>query len=278
MKRINWKRVLILTCWAVSLVGVSVLLSFVSNKQDKIVCKGVKIVIEGKNFLVEKGDILALMNRVLPQFVSHPLDEIPVEQIERAVKLNPYVERADIFIDLDGIVRVNVKQREPVVRIINKSFQSFYVDKNGRKMPLSLNFSPRVVVANGNIDEQPAMNDTLKTKLAKDIFALAQFIGADENEFWKAQIVQVFANSNAELELIPRVGNHRILLGDTENLSERMNNLIVFYKKALPRVGWERYKVINIKYQNQVIGVRDTLAKQYITSTDTLKTDSTRIN
>ena len=77
MKKINWKRVFILSSWAASLVGVMVLLSFVSNRQDKMVCKGVKINIEGKNFLVEKGDILTLMNKVLPQFVSRPLDGEP---------------------------------------------------------------------------------------------------------------------------------------------------------------------------------------------------------
>ncbi|POY36723.1 cell division protein FtsQ [Solitalea longa] len=278
MKNINWKRVFALSAWTVSLAGLVVLLSFVSKRQDTTVCKGVKINIEGKNFLVEKGDILALMNRVLPQFVSKPLDQIPVEQIEKAVKMNPYVDRADIFIDLDGMVRVNVTQREPVVRVINKNYQSFYIDKNGRKMPLSTNFSPRVLVANGNIDEQPAYNDTLKTASAKAIYEVARFIENDKNEFWKAQIIQAYVNENAELVLIPRVGEQKILVGNTEDLEIRMNNLMMFYKKALPRVGWEHYKVINIKYQNQVIGIRDTLIKEQVTSTDTVKTDSTRIN
>ncbi|MOA61871.1 hypothetical protein D3C78_1871190 [compost metagenome] len=74
------------------------------------------------------------------------------------------------------------------------------------------------------------------------------------------------------------MGEHRILLGNTEELEKRMSNLMVFYKKALPRMGWNEYKIINIKYLNQVIGVRDTLIRKQITSTDTLKTDSTRIN
>lgn len=278
MKNINWKRVFMLSVWAISLVGVMVLLSFVSNRQDKMVCKGVKINIEGKNFLVEKGDILTLMNKVLPQFVSRPLDEIPVEEIEKVVRMNPFVERADIFIDLDGIVRINVQQREPIVRIINKNYQSFYIDKKGRKMPLSLNFSPRVMVANGFIDELPAYNDTLKTATAKQIFELAQFTTNEKNEFWSAQIEQVYVNDNEDLELVPRVGDHRILLGNTEGLEQRMNNLMVFYKKALPRMGWNEYKIINIKYQNQVIGIRDSLIRKQVTSTDTLKTDSTRIN
>ncbi|MNV97616.1 hypothetical protein D3C71_1927610 [compost metagenome] len=80
------------------------------------------------------------------------------------------------------------------------------------------------------------------------------------------------------MELVPRVGDHRILLGNTEGLEQRMNNLMVFYKKALPRMGWNEYKIINIKYQNQVIGIRDSLIRKQVTSTDTLKTDSTRIN
>src|SRR2546428_5812779 len=212
IKRINWKQILIATIWVSCLVGVIVLLSFVSAKQDKVRCKGVRINIDGKkNFLVEKGEVLAIMNRILPKFISQPINDIPVEQIEMALQKNPYIQRADIFIDLDGIVNVNVIQREPLLRIINLANQSFYVDRNGHKMPLSPNFSPRVLVANGNIAETPSLNDTLKTNVAKELFVLAQFVQDNKDEFWKSQIAQVYVNNSQEIVLIPRVGDNKIL-------------------------------------------------------------------
>jgi cell division protein FtsQ len=63
-------------------------------------------------------------------------------------------------------------------------------------------------------------------------------------------------NQDHEIELIPRVGNNRILLGNADDLEAKFHNLMVFYKQAIPQVGWDRYKIINIKYANQVVGVK----------------------
>jgi len=69
-------------------------------------------------------------------------------------------------------------------------------------------------------------------------------------------------NQNHEIELIPRVGNQRILLGNADSLEAKFHNLRVFYKQALPQVGWDAYKLINIKYANQVIGVKNDNMKK----------------
>jgi len=60
-------------------------------------------------------------------------------------------------------------------------------------------------------------------------------------------------NERHELELIPRKGNHVVLLGDTQELKEKMNKLFIFYTQGLNKIGWNNYQVINIKYKNQVV-------------------------
>jgi len=105
----------------------------------------------------------------------------------------------------------------------------------------------------------------LHTDIAKDLYKTADFIRKDS--LWSAQIVQVFVNENHEMELIPRVGNQRILLGNADSLKTKFANLLVFYKQALPKVGEDVYKIINIKYANQVIGVK----KDNITKIDSAK-------
>ena len=68
-------------------------------------------------------------------------------------------------------------------------------------------------------------------------------------------------NQQQEIELIPRVGNQRILLGDADSLDNKFRNLYIFYKQALPRAGWGTYRTINIKYANQVVGVKNQFTK-----------------
>jgi cell division protein FtsQ len=92
-------------------------------------------------------------------------------------------------------------------------------------------------------------------------------------------------NSDREIELIPRVGNQRILIGNADSLDVKLNNLQAFYKQVLPKVGWDTYKVINVKYTNQVIGIKnenikaDSVKAAKAAKQDSLKTkrDSSQI-
>ncbi len=275
-KRIFWKYVLISFCWLVSIGGVVVLMSFIEIKKGEVLCKDVKIYIPGNQYFIDNKEIDNILGTKNHTLVGRPIEDINIQALESKLKANPFIETARVYTDMDGILRVEISQRQPIVRIMNMFDQDFYVDQHGYKLPLSDNFTARVLVANGYIDE-PFGNkvDTLTTLLATEIYKTAAYIKSDS--LWDAQIAQIYINQDHEIELIPRVGNQRILLGDADSLDTKFRNLLAFYKKALPQVGWDAYKTINIKYVNQVIGVRNIITKQdSIKAKDALKADSTK--
>jgi cell division protein FtsQ len=150
--------------------------------------------------------------------------------------------------------------------------QDFYIDKNGLKIPTSENFTARVLVANGLIPENFSGNvDTIKTRLGKELFQTALFIKNDT--LWNDQIEQIYVTEAGIMELVPRVGNHRIILGNADSLEVKFRNLLAFYKKAIPQVGWDTYKSINIQYFNQVV-----CEKNEKDSTKTIAAASTKID
>jgi cell division protein FtsQ len=55
------------------------------------------------------------------------------------------------------------------------------------------------------------------------------------------------------MELIPRLGQHRILLGDTTDLRDKLDRMRTFYLQGLNNTGWDKYELINLKYKNQVV-------------------------
>ncbi len=252
-----WKRILYSFLWILALASVVVLMGFAHQQQQNIKLKSIEINIIGENFFLEKDQVNDILYNNNRRLVGESIHGIPVELLENEITSNPYVLASNVYIDIDGTMRIKLKQREPLMRVINESYRSFYIDKNGLKMPLSENFTARVLVANGFIDEGYGTIDSLNTSLIKDLYQLANFISNDE--FWKAQIGQIFVNANKEIELIPRVGNHRILLGDVQNMELKFRNLMLFYKEALPRVGWEKYKTLNLKYHNQIVCIKDTI-------------------
>jgi cell division protein FtsQ len=274
-KKPVFKYILISLAAVISLGGLVVLMSFIEVKKSEVVCTDVKVFIPGSQYFIDRQEvdkILLINNKPL---IGRKMEEINIHELENKLKANPFIEFAKVYTDMDGIINVEISQRQPILRIINKIDQDFYVDQHGLKIPLSTNFTARVLVANGFIDELFANQvDTLHTAIAQELFKTADYIRKDS--LWDAQIAQIYVNKDHEIELIPRVGNNRILLGDADSLASKFHNLLVFYKKALPQVGWDTYKIINIKYANQVIGVRNDKLKQ-----DSLKdksaADSTKL-
>jgi len=258
-KRI-WRYLLISFAWAISLGGLVVLMSFIEVKKSEVLCKEVKVYIPGNQYFIDRQEVDRILEANNHILVGRRMESINIHDLEKRLRSNPFIEFAKVYADMDGIINVEISQRQPVLRIINRYDQDFYVDQHGLKIPLSANFTARVLVANGFIDELFANRvDTLHTALAMELFRAADYIRNDS--LWDAQIAQIYVNKDREIELIPRVGNNRILLGNADSLQTKFRNLLVFYKKALPQVGWDAYKTINIKYANQVVGVKNENSK-----------------
>lgn len=275
-KKPIWRHILIGFAWVTVLSGIVVLMSFIEMKKSEVICKDVKIYIPGNQYFIDKEEvdnILEVKNKAL---IGNRLDDINIHALENKLKANPFIEFAKVYVDMDGIIQVEISQRQPILRVVNRFDQDFYIDQHGLKIPLSQNFTAKVLVATGDIDELFSNRvDSLHTGIARDLYKTADFIRRDS--LWSAQIVQVYVNQQHEMELIPRVGNQRILLGNADSLKTRFDNLLVFYKQALPKVGEDAYKIINIKYTNQVIGVkRDIITKTDSAKIKPVKADSTK--
>lgn len=251
-KRINWKPIFKCFAWVVCLAGLVVLMSFVDGKKKKLVCSNVKILIPGADNFIEREEIDAILKQSQGSLIGQNLASINFQRIEKNIIANPYIAYATVYADMNGIVQIEIKQRQPILRVINTAGQDYYIDRNGLKMPVSPNFTANVLAANGEIMEHfSGKVDTLITKLAVDLYKVALYVKQDT--LWDAQIEQLYVNNAKDIELIPRVGNHRIILGTADSLETKMRNLLAFYKKAIPKVGWNTYKTINVKYINQVV-------------------------
>lgn len=270
-KRINWKALILGFTWLICLSSLVVLMSFIEDKKQELTCTKVKIDISGNQRYIERSEINRLLTQNKGRLRGKVLNTLHIHDIENVLRGNPFIEQAKVYTDMDGSIWVQIKQREPILRILNAFNQDFYIDRNGLKMPISTNYTANVLASNGFIMEIFSNKvDTLKTKIAKDLFTTALFI--EKDTLWSQQIEQIYVNANAEFELVPRVGDHKIILGSTDSLAAKFNNLLLFYKKALPKVGWNTYKTINLKYANQIVCEKrdaDSTIKKYATHLST---------
>lgn len=238
--------------WFVCLSGIITLMSFVEIKKDAVTITNIKILIPGADNFIEREEIDAILKQSQGTLIGRKLENINLHAIEQKIKSNPYIAQSKVYADMDGVINIEISQRQPLLRVINTGGQDYYIDRDGLKMPVSPNFTADVLVANGHIMEHfGGRVDTLITKMAADLYRTALFLKKDT--LWDAQIEQIFVNDKDDIELVPRVGNQRIILGSADSLESKMRNLLIFYKKAMPQMGWDTYKTINIKYTNQIV-------------------------
>ncbi len=210
-----------------------------------------------KNFFVMEDDIRDMVLN-LGYGEGMRIDLIDVAHLEKLLNNNSSIGYAEVYSTIDGILKIELNQRNPILRVFNESGDSYYIDENGWMMPLSDKFTSRVLVANGSIKTSFAMGYEMnvmdlkqENQRLKDLYQLSSFINNDS--FLKAQIVQIYVKENGDIELIPRVGNQEILFGKAENIREKFDKLMIFYKQGLSKTGWNGYKRINLKYNNQVV-------------------------
>jgi cell division protein FtsQ len=259
------KKIGYIAMWVLLVSGSAVLLGFSGIEQYNRPCRRIYISVDygQADRLILREEIDSLIRRNTGRISGKPLGWLNISKIENTITSQPYVEKVHIYESLDGNIFVDVKQREPILRIINTKNENFYVDGSGRLLPPNPCFPARVLVANGNIGhsylanpnfriETPITGDSLVADtLLLDLYKLALYI--NRNKFLKAQTDQIYVTNHKEFELIPKVGNHIILLGCADNLDEKFRKLIVFYRKGLNTIGWNKYNCINIKYKNQVV-------------------------
>jgi cell division protein FtsQ len=264
LKKINWRAILFGFLWLISLSGLVTLMSFIEVKKSALKCTDVKVLLPGQYNFVERDEVDRILMENGGAMLGKDLNDINIHKLENALKANPFIEFAKVYADMTGVIHVQIRQRQPVLRVVNMANLHFYIDGNGNKMPLSDNYTAKVLVASGLIEEDfSGRVDTLKTKMARDLFRTALYIRSDT--LWDNQIEQLFVDLKGDIEMVPRVGGHKIILGNADSLQIKFRNLLVFYKKAIPKVGWDTYKSINLKYANQIVCEKNIIDSTKIT-------------
>ncbi len=268
------KKIAFITLWSVIIIGLLVSMGFVNKEQDSLLCKSLDIKVNQDDdlYFLNKMDIAKLIKDRGDSIINQPKSTVNIPAIKQALNSHADIANAEVYITIDGRLKVEVQQRRPLLRIININGDSYYMDDAGKLMPLSDKFTASVLVANGNISESYAKNythsiaDIAKSDEAKkntmldELFAMASYINADE--FWKAQVQQIYINDEKDMEIVPMAGNQKIIFGDTAAMDEKFKKLLTFYQQGLNTTGWwDKYSIINLKFKNQIVCTKKEIVK-----------------
>jgi cell division protein FtsQ len=237
----KFKRVLKYLLFVVLIGFLAFLYSFTSvrNDQKKVIKIEVKFEAGNNNFLTH-----FMVNKLLIQndtiVANQAKSVIDLYRLEKNVSKNPYVEKAAVFLTIGGVLKTNIKQRTPVARIFS-SKDSYYVDKQGVKVPLSKNYSARVLLISG-------VENSADIQV---ILPLVSYIL--EDDFLQKEVVGIVKSDVDEYEFSVRSGAYKIAFGKLNDVEVKFNKLKAFYNTTYKNKTIQEYKTITVKYHNQVV-------------------------
>lgn len=249
--KIKWRRI----GWLASAVALLYVTIAASIVVDELAVSEININLNknAKVYFLNEADITGYLDELNVKQAITPVGDIDLRQLERMIESNPYVADADVYVDALSRLQVRVEQRVPVLRIMNSNGVSYYSDARGNKMPLHPKFTPRVIVAAGQVTASDRVEDTTGQKQLNDLVWLTENLLSDE--FFSHLIEQIWVDENQEIHIIPMIAQQDILLGTVDDVNIKLQNLKSFYTKTdVCRLN--NYSQLNLKFKNQIVAVK----------------------
>ena len=196
---------------------------------------------DSSNLFITKDSIKSAVIEIITTKNIHK-SSVHLKALEFELNKIELVRKSDVFIDVNGTMVVNIQQRMPIARFLdNKS----YLDEDGLVMPKSKYYSARVPVIKGyaNTQDQLAL-----------IYKLSNYIKDDK--FLSQSATEILIDSNSNFSIKLRDYRFKILIGQLNNLDLKIKNFKAFYINASANQILNKYSVINLQFDNQVVCVK----------------------
>ena len=234
--RINWNYI--------KMIGLVVLImglyAFSNHRNDERKVNGIKIEFVGdQNLYITPAMVNKLLIQNYGPLINVPKENLVLNTMEKVIEANEMVKNAQVYLTMNGELTSKILQRKPIGRI--EGIAKFYLDDEGKRMPLSNNYSARVPIITGNITG----------KGLEDVFVILNYI--NEDDFLRKNVIGIHIENEENYQLRFRMENFVVNLGDVEGLEEKFNNFKAFYAKATKDKTLQEYNIVSLEFDNQVV-------------------------
>jgi cell division protein FtsQ len=196
---------------------------------------------DSSNLFITKDSIKSAVIEIITTKNIHK-SSVHLKALEFELNKIELVKKSDVFIDVNGTIVIDIEQRKPIARFIdNKS----YLDEDGLVMPKSKYYSARVPVIKGYANTQDQLDL---------IYKLSNYIKDDK--FLSQSATEILIDSNSNFSIKLRDYRFKILIGQLNNLDLKIKNFKAFYINASANQILNKYSVINLQFDNQVVCVK----------------------
>ena len=237
MKVFNWTNIRLVLMFSL----VIFLFSFTSKRNENRKITKITVNFVGDNApFVSQQTVNKLLIENNTDAKSIGKDKLDLNKLEKALNSQEMIEKSEVFVSVDGVLKAVVKQKTPIARVFDGE-DSFYIDYEGNTMPLSTNFTARVPLVSGEINKK-------NTVELAELFRIIH-----DDAFLKKNIIGVQIMPSGGLRMLNRNYNYQIDFGRTIRMKAKFNNYKAFFQKAVLDSSLYKYKIIDLRFAQQVV-------------------------
>ena len=187
-------------------------------------------------YFIDEKDVKEMVKKSNP---TKKIGDINIPELEKKLNQLPAVDSANVYLNLNGNLNLDIKQRVPAFRL-SKDDRDFYVDEKGVEFPISKNYSFPCMLVMGNVKQSEYVKlAELISKIYNDDFSKKYFIG--------------IAKKKGNYELLTNEGYFKVEIGDLEKIDLKVKGFKAFVEKYLIHQNPEKYTKVSVKYDNQIV-------------------------
>lgn len=220
---------------------VAFVFSFTARRNEKRkINKSEVIFVEEKAPFLKERTVNKLLIENKKDVSTIQKDSLDLNKIENSINSNEMVKKTDVFITIDGLLKAVVVQKTPIARVFDQG-GSYYIDYEGGQMPLSANYTARVPLVFGDINQ----------KNIKELAEIFQKIYDDD--FLKKNIIAIEIMPNGGIKMMNRNFNFVIDFGGVVNVDSKFRKYKAFFQKTTSDSVLLSYKKVDLRFMKQVV-------------------------
>ena len=216
------------------------LYAFSNHRNEQKAINGMAVEFVGdQNLYITQGAVNKLLIQKFGSLENVPKEKLVLNTMEKAIEANEMVKSAQVYLTVNGKLASKIIQRKPIGRIEGDS--KFYLDDEGKRMPLSMSHSARVPIITGDVTGE---------SLA-DVYEILNYINKDD--FFRKNVIGIHIESESKYQLRFRTEQFVVELGDVDDLHKKFSNFKAFYAKAKRDKALSEYGMVSLEFNNQVV-------------------------
>ncbi|MCR5193079.1 MAG: hypothetical protein K6D59_07215 [Bacteroidales bacterium] len=245
----------------IAVLVIAIVITFHTVRRNSIM-RGLETIIVGnqKECLLSVADVDSLIMEAYPTLKEEDIKNVDCDGVEKMLEAHPYIEEASVGMTTGGKMKTEVTPAIPVVRLFYQG-NEYYLSYNGRCLPLAARHYRHIIV--GNVEsEEPQLHNITALNLADTsnhkqpeslmkIWKMATFL--HDNSQYDDVFDQICIDESGDICIVPKLGDMTVVVGDTNDLDKKFENLWTFFEQGISQTGWDTYSVINLKYRDQVV-------------------------